>query len=112
MKRRLAAGVWISGFPLRVMLVWMIRGYRGTIGRFVGGRCRFYPSCSEYAERAIAHTGFVRGVGLTVWRVLRCSPLSKGGVDHPPRGRPGVYEGVIRPGRVPVAPKRAPAWSR
>ena len=111
MKSRLAAGLWTSGFPLRVMLVWMIRGYRGTIGRFVGGRCRFYPSCSEYAEQAIAHTGLVRGVGLTVWRVLRCSPLSKGGVDHPPRRRP-VYEGVIRPGGARVPPKGAPAWSR
>jgi uncharacterized protein len=87
MRDSLARMLWIAGTPLRVGLVWVIRGYRATIGRTMGGRCRFYPSCSEYGQAAIAQVGVTRGVALTVWRILRCSPLTKGGVDYPPAGR-------------------------
>ncbi|MFA6522021.1 MAG: membrane protein insertion efficiency factor YidD [Patescibacteria group bacterium] len=45
------------------------------------GYCRFYPSCSEYCRQAIVKKGVVRGVALGLWRVLRCHPWSKGGVD-------------------------------
>lgn len=84
MSHSLARILWIGGTPLRVALVWLIRGYRATLSQVMGGRCRFYPSCSEYAESAVSHVGVFRGVPLSVWRVLRCSPLSKGGVDYPP----------------------------
>lgn len=47
------------------------------------GFCQFYPSCSEYAVRAIEKYGVVRGAGKGVWRVLRCHPWSQGGVDKP-----------------------------
>ena len=52
-------------------------------------RCRFYPSCSEYALTAIATHGPVRGLGLAIWRLLRCHPFHPGGIDHvpPPRTR-------------------------
>jgi uncharacterized protein len=79
---------------LRRALVWLIWGYRATLGQVMGGRCRFYPSCSEYAEAAIRQVGVARGVSLAAWRVLRCSPLSRGGVDHPPAGHRPVVEGA------------------
>jgi putative membrane protein insertion efficiency factor len=47
----------------------------------LGGQCRFYPSCSVYAEDAIRLRGFVRGWSLALWRVLRCNPFGKGGFE-------------------------------
>lgn len=78
---------WAAGGPVRAVLVLLIRTYRLTLGRVIGGNCRFYPSCSTYAEQAVRELGAVRGSALSVWRVLRCSPLTPGGVDHPPMGR-------------------------
>ena len=66
------------------MLVVLIRLYRSTIGLVLGGRCRFHPSCSAYAEQAIAELGVVRGGSLALWRVLRCGPWTPGGIDYPP----------------------------
>ena len=86
---------WIAGWPARAVLLLVVRVYRLTIGYVVGGDCRFYPSCSAYAELAIARCGAVRGTALAVWRVLRCSPLSGGGIDQPPRRR-GMYEAIIQ----------------
>lgn len=60
----------------------LIHLYRSTIGRIVGGRCKYYPSCSQYALDAYRDYGVVRGTVLTGWRLLRCNPLSHGGVDH------------------------------
>jgi len=50
------------------------------------GGCRYLPTCSEYAEVAIATHGPIRGIGLAIGRVLRCHPFSRGGLDPvPPR---------------------------
>jgi uncharacterized protein len=49
------------------------------------GGCRFQPTCSEYAAVAIATHGPLRGSALAAWRVLRCHPFSKGGLDQVPR---------------------------
>ncbi len=48
------------------------------------GGCRYLPTCSEYAAVAIATHGPLRGVGLAVWRLLRCHPFSRGGLDPVP----------------------------
>jgi len=52
----------------------------------VGG-CKFQPSCSEYSVRAIAMHGPIRGSGLSLWRLLRCHPFSRGGLDQVPLPR-------------------------
>lgn len=99
MRSPLARLLWIAGMPVRAALVWLIKGYRASLGQIMGGRCRFYPSCSEYAEAVLTQVGVVRGLALAVWRVLRCSPLSKGGIDYPPAGRaPGTR--LNRPGEA------------
>lgn len=49
-----------------------------------GGGCRFVPTCSEYASVAIATHGPLRGTGLAIWRLLRCHPFSRGGLDPVP----------------------------
>lgn len=57
------------------------------------GGCRFLPSCSEYAAQAIALHGPLRGSGLAAWRLLRCQPFARGGLDPvPPRNRPSGPE--------------------
>jgi putative membrane protein insertion efficiency factor len=62
-----------------------------TLG--VGG-CRFQPTCSEYAMRAIAMHGPLRGLALAVWRLLRCHPFSRGGLDQVPPVKVPVVKGV------------------
>ncbi|MDR1489266.1 MAG: membrane protein insertion efficiency factor YidD [Desulfovibrio sp.] len=61
-----------------------IRLYRLFVSPLLPPCCRFYPSCSEYAEEAVLRHGPVRGGMLAAWRILRCSPLAKGGYDPVP----------------------------
>lgn len=73
-----------------LLLVAVIRVYQWTLAYVVGGRCRFYPSCSRYGEQAIRAHGPVRGIGLTLRRIARCHPWNPGGVDEvPPATHPG-----------------------
>ena len=48
------------------------------------GGCKYLPTCSEYATLAIATHGPVRGVLLAIWRILRCNPFARGGLDQVP----------------------------
>ncbi len=66
---------------IRRVAVLPIRLYQRLISPAFGQRCRYYPSCSEYAAQAITKFGILRGLVLAGWRVLRCNPLSLGGVD-------------------------------
>jgi putative membrane protein insertion efficiency factor len=64
----------------------LIRAYQFVLSPMLGQRCKYYPSCSNYAIEALRVHGVVRGAGLATWRVLRCNPFSDGGVDTvPPR---------------------------
>ena len=66
------------------MAMAMIRFYRHRISPTMPPRCKYDPSCSQYALEAFGKYGFLRGLILTVWRILRCNPLSKGGYDPVP----------------------------
>ena len=59
----------------------LIRGYQRWVRPALPSACRFYPSCSDYALGALERHGILRGLGLTVWRLLRCHPLHPGGFD-------------------------------
>lgn len=74
----------LAGAPIRALLIGLIRVYRVTLGGVLGGQCKFYPTCSMYAEEAIRVHGAVRGTAMAVWRVARCGPFTDGGVDHVP----------------------------
>jgi putative membrane protein insertion efficiency factor len=71
---------------VRGVLHGLIRAYQLCISPFLGSRCRFYPSCSDYALEAIAVHGAVKGGWLALTRLLRCHPWHPGGFDPvPPR---------------------------
>jgi len=78
--------VWNKTFgaALSTVIVGMIRLYQAVLSPLLGQRCRYYPSCSNYSLQAIRTHGAIKGLALTVWRVLRCNPWSDGGVDHVP----------------------------
>lgn len=68
---------------MKDVLVKIIRGYQIV---FSGGppRCRFFPSCSQYAIEALEKYGVFKGIWLTVLRILRCHPFHPGGFDPVP----------------------------
>ncbi len=67
--------------PVKALFIGAIRGYQLVISPGLPGRCKFYPSCSQYGIDAIREYGAARGVILAAWRILRCNPLSYGGYD-------------------------------
>jgi putative membrane protein insertion efficiency factor len=66
--------------PRNGVLAFLV-AYRSVISPLYGDVCRYYPSCSAYAVGAVQQHGAVRGAVLSAWRILRCNPWSKGGVD-------------------------------
>jgi putative membrane protein insertion efficiency factor len=71
------------------ILIAFIKVYQYTISPLLGPRCRYYPSCSNYAVDALREHGALRGIGLATWRLLRCNPFSNGGYDPVPPRRKG-----------------------
>jgi putative membrane protein insertion efficiency factor len=63
----------------------LILGYQKFISPFLGARCRFYPSCSQYAIFVLKEWGFFRGMWMTARRLASCGPWHEGGYDPPPR---------------------------
>jgi len=59
----------------------LIRGYQICVSPFFGSRCRFFPSCSQYAEEAIVQHGFLKGSVKIATRILKCHPFHTGGYD-------------------------------
>lgn len=72
------------GRVLTTVLVAGIRGYQRFISPMFGATCRYYPSCSAYALQAVRVHGPIKGSLLTVGRLARCNPWSRGGIDHVP----------------------------
>ncbi len=66
---------------LRRAVTLPIRAYQYAISPMFGPRCKYYPSCSEYAVQAVERYGILRGLVLAGWRLLRCNPFSRGGYD-------------------------------
>lgn len=58
-----------------------IHGYRYLLSPWIGNQCRFYPTCSHYAEEAISIYGVTKGSYLTLRRLLKCHPWHPGGLD-------------------------------
>ena len=69
---------------MKKMLIKAIKFYQRKISPLFGPKCRFYPTCSQYALEAYEKYGFFKGSILSLWRILRCNPFSKGGYDPVP----------------------------
>ncbi|MCS7101875.1 MAG: membrane protein insertion efficiency factor YidD [Burkholderiaceae bacterium] len=69
--------------PRRLLLA-LLRAYRFFLSPWIGGSCRYWPTCSEYAREAIERHGALAGCWLTARRLARCHPWGAGGVDPVP----------------------------
>ena len=67
------------------VVVFLIGVYRRAISPAFPRRCRFEPTCSAYTVEAVRAYGALRGLGLGLWRIVRCHPFNPGGVDPVPR---------------------------
>ena len=74
-----------------------IRLYQRVLSPIMPARCKYHPTCSEYAVQAIRMHGVMRGLVLAGWRILRCNPLSNGGID------PVENQRLFKPKARPVA---------
>ncbi|MBR5515003.1 MAG: membrane protein insertion efficiency factor YidD [Clostridia bacterium] len=70
---------------MKRFFIGLIKLYRRYISPLKKPCCRFYPTCSQYAIEAFEEWGVVVGAALSIWRILRCNPFCKGGVDHVPK---------------------------
>ncbi len=68
----------------KTWLIGLVRFYQRHISSRTSPCCRFTPTCSAYAIEALQKHGAFFGLGLTLWRILRCNPLCKGGYDPVP----------------------------
>jgi putative membrane protein insertion efficiency factor len=73
---------------MQTVLIALLRLYKVAVSPLLGSRCRFYPSCSDYAREAIQYHGAARGSYLAVKRLCRCHPFSAGGIDLVPPAPP------------------------
>ena len=86
---------------MRALARLLIRAYQLAVSPLLGPRCRFYPSCSQYALDALAAYGFWRGFWLSLRRLARCHPLCVGGYDPVPSTPTSPLEccaGAMAPG--------------
>jgi putative membrane protein insertion efficiency factor len=88
----------MNQIPKAVVLM-LLRAYKWAVSPMFLPACRYVPSCSEYAMEAVDRYGAARGGVMAIWRVLRCNPLVRGGVD------PVIKAKVITPesSKIPVA---------
>ena len=68
---------------IKVILL-IIKGYQLAISPLIGSRCRFAPTCSQYALESFEKHGFVRGLVLSLKRISKCHPFHAGGIDEVP----------------------------
>ncbi|MBQ0125464.1 MAG: membrane protein insertion efficiency factor YidD [Clostridiales bacterium] len=67
--------------------IFFVKLYQKFISPLKPPCCRFTPTCSQYAVEAFSEWGFIVGLGLTVWRILRCNPFCRGGYDPVPENK-------------------------
>jgi len=66
---------------MKSLALGLLRLYKGWISPSFPPSCRYVPTCSEYAMEAVERYGALRGGAMAAWRVFRCHPLAKGGLD-------------------------------
>jgi len=77
-------------FPRNVAVAF-IRGWRAVISPLYGNVCRYHPTCSAYGLGAVQQFGILHGGAMTLWRIVRCNPWSRGGIDDVPARMDGNF---------------------
>lgn len=72
---------------MKKVAIYLVRFYQKYISPLKPSCCRFYPTCSTYAIEALQKHGFCKGGLLSIYRILRCNPFNKGGIDKVPEKR-------------------------
>jgi uncharacterized protein len=67
---------------MKLLLILPVQVYRMVVSPLLGPRCKYHPTCSQYALDALEEFGLLRGSVLAAWRLLRCNPWSHGGADY------------------------------
>lgn len=67
---------------MKHLFILLIKFYQKAISPLFPPSCRFYPTCSDYSIEALKKYGVIKGGAKSIWRILRCNPFSKGGIDH------------------------------
>ena len=65
----------------KLVVLWLLRGYKWALSPMFPPACRYVPTCSEYAMEAVERHGALRGGGMALLRLLRCHPFASGGYD-------------------------------
>jgi len=68
---------------MQKFLIATLRFYQKAISPHLKYSCKYFPTCSEYSVQAVQKYGCFKGILKTIWRLLRCNPLSRGGTDFP-----------------------------
>lgn len=84
----------LSTLPQRTLMA-MVRGYRLLLSPWLGGACRFEPTCSAYSLYALEKHGAAVGAYMTVCRLVRCQPFCKGGHDPVPERAPALFRHFV-----------------
>ena len=79
----------LSSVPRRILML-PIRAYQRGISPYTPPACGFTPVCSQYGIEALQRHGAFKGLLLTCWRILRCNPITGGGLDPVPA--PGMWK--------------------
>jgi len=77
--------------PAKAMVL-LVKGYQKTVSPWLGQRCRFHPSCSNYCIEALQQHGMVRGLWFGVKRIFKCHPFHPGGYDPVPEKKTGKMD--------------------
>jgi uncharacterized protein len=88
--------------PAKAFFIGVIRFYQVVVSPELPGRCKYYPSCSQYALEAVGEYGAARGFVLGAWRVLRCNPFSYGGYDPISGQKLFRSRGLVASSPIPV----------
>lgn len=78
--------------------IFLLKAYKVTLSPLLGNCCRFYPPCSNYGVEALQQYGFIKGLWLTIRRLIRCRPFGPQGYDPVPLEWPGYFGKIPKPG--------------
>lgn len=81
---------------IKLLIIILINIYKKVISPLIGKNCRFYPTCSQYSIKALKRFGVIKGIFLTIKRIIKCHPMHRGGIDTVPPLNFNIYDNNCR----------------